>query len=118
MKTPRELNYYMPAEWYTHKCCWMQWPYENPYHDGYGAIQSWSHFDFKKGRLAWANVAKSIAEFEKVKMLVHPDSVTNAKELLDSKIEIIERKIDDCWARDSGAIFLLNNLNLMTQTIK
>ena len=111
MKTPKEKNYYMPAEWYPHKCCWMQWPYENPNHDGYGAIPSWSHFDFEKGRLAWANVAKSIAEFEKVKMIVHPDNKKNAKNLLDDKIEIIEFKIDDCWARDSGAIFLLDNNN-------
>ena len=50
MKTPKELNYYMPAEWYPHKCCWMQWPYENPNHNSYGAVPSWSHFDFEKGR--------------------------------------------------------------------
>ena len=111
MSTPKENNYFMPAEWYPHKCCWMQWPYENPNHDGYGAIPSWSHFDFEKGRSAWANVAKSIAEFEKVKMIVHPDNKKNAKNLLDDKIEIIEFKIDDCWARDSGAIFLLDNKN-------
>ena len=111
MKSPKELNYYMPAEWYPHKCCWMQWPYENPNHAGYKAIPSWSHFDFEKGRLAWANVAKSISEFEQVKMLVHPNNITNAKNLLDSRIEIIELEIDDCWARDSGAIFLLNDKN-------
>ena len=111
MTTPKENKYYMPAEWYPHKCCWMQWPYNNPNHDGYGAVPSWSHFDFEKGRLAWANVANSIINFEQVKMLVHPDEISKAKELLDSKIEIIELKIDDCWARDSGAIFLLNNKN-------
>ena len=111
MTTPKELNYYMPAEWQMHECCWMQWPYENPKHNSYGAIPSWSHFDFEKGRLAWANVAKSISEFEQVKMLVHPNNVTNAKNLLDSRIEIIELEIDDCWARDSGAIFLLNDKN-------
>ena len=78
MRSPRELNYYMPAEWHPHKCCWMQWPYENPNHAGYKAIPSWSHFDFEKGRMAWANVAKSISEFEQVKMLVHPNNITNA----------------------------------------
>ncbi len=109
--TPSKKNYHMPAEWELHECCWMQWPYENPNHNGYGLIPSWSHFDFEKGRLAWANVAKSIAEFEKVKMLVHPDNLINAKNLLDPKIEIIELKLDDCWARDSGAIFLLNDKN-------
>ena len=109
MITPKEKKFYMPAEWYPHKCCWMQWPYNNPNHDGYGDIPSWSHFDFEKGRLAWANVANSIVEFEKVKMMTHPDEIIKAKKLLDSRIEIIELKIDDCWARDSGAIFLLDN---------
>ena len=110
MITPKNLNYYMPAEWYPHQCCWMQWPYENPKHD-YGTVPSWSHFDFDKGRLAWATVANSIIEFEKVKMLVHPNEIKKAKNLLNSKIEIIELIIDDCWARDSGAIFLLNDEN-------
>jgi len=109
--TPKKKNYHMPAEWELHECCWMQWPYENQNRDGYRAIPSWSHFDFEKGRLAWANVAKSIAKFEKVKMMVHPNNAINAKSLLDSNVEIIEVKLDDCWARDSGAIFLLNDEN-------
>ena len=109
MNTPKKNKFYMPAEWHTHKCCWMQWPYENPNHNSYGDVPSWSHFDFEKGRLAWANVAKSISEFEKVKMIVHPNELKKAKNLLDSNIQIIELKIDDCWARDSGAIFLLND---------
>tara|TARA_B100000131_G_scaffold167402_1_gene161776 strand:+ start:3256 stop:4299 length:1044 start_codon:yes stop_codon:yes gene_type:complete len=111
MNTPKEKNFYMPPEWYQHECCWMQWPYNNPNHDGYGAVPSWSHFDFDKGRLAWSNVANSISKFEKVKMIVHPDEISKAKELLNSEIEIIQLKIDDCWARDSGAIFLLNKEN-------
>ena len=111
MNTPKEKKYYMPAEWYPRKCCRMQWPYNNPNHDGYGAVPSWSHFDFEKGRLAWANVANSIIKFEQVKMIVHPDEIREAKKLLESKIEIIELKIDDCWARDSGATFLLNDKN-------
>ncbi len=109
MTTPKELNYYMPAEWQMHECCWMQWPYENPKHNSYGAIPAWSHFDFEKGKLAWANVANAISKFEKVKMLVHNDSIVNAIKLLNSEIEILKFNIDDCWARDSGAIFLLNN---------
>ena len=111
MMTPKEKNYFMPAEWYPHKCCWMQWPYNNPKHNGYGDVPSWSHFDFEKGRLAWANVANSIIKFEKVKMITHPDEIVIAKKLLDSRVEVIKLKIDDCWARDSGAIFLLNNKN-------
>ena len=111
MSTPKEKKFYMPPEWHPHTCCWMQWPYNNPKHDGYGTVPSWSHFDFDKGRLAWSNVANSIAKFEKVKMIVHPDEISKAKKLLNSEIEIIQLKIDDCWARDSGAIFLLNKEN-------
>tara|TARA_B100000029_G_scaffold478431_1_gene524491 strand:- start:2211 stop:3257 length:1047 start_codon:yes stop_codon:yes gene_type:complete len=111
MNIPIKNNFYMPAEWYPHECCWMQWPHENPHHEGYGSIPSWSYFDLEKGRIAWANVARSISEFEKVKMIVHPDNMTNAKDLLDHKVELVELEIDDCWARDSGAIFLLNNKN-------
>ena len=111
MSTPKEKKFYMPPEWYPHTCCWMQWPYNHPNHDGYGTVPSWSHFDFDKGRLAWSNVANSIAKFEKVKMIVHPDETLKAKKLLNSEIEIIPLKIDDCWARDSGAIFLINKEN-------
>jgi len=111
MSTPKEKKFYMPPEWHPHTCCWMQWPYNNPKHDGYGTVPSWSHFDFDKGRLAWSNVANSIAKFEKVKMIVHPDEISKAKKLLNSEIEIIQLKIDDCWARDSGAIFLINKEN-------
>ena len=42
-------------------------------------------------------------------MIIHPDNIKNAKNILDSKVEIIEFINDDGWARDSGAIFLLNH---------
>ena len=51
MNTPKKNKFYMPAEWHPHKYCWMQWPYENPNHNSYGDVPSWSHFDFEKGRL-------------------------------------------------------------------
>ena len=79
--TPKEKNYIMPAEWKQHKCCWMQWPHDNPNFRGYREIPTWSHFDIEKGRIAWANVAKAISGFEKVKMIVHPDNVEKAKKL-------------------------------------
>ena len=107
--TPKEKNYHMPAEWEEHECCWMQWPHDNPDFSGYGSVPTWSHFDVEKGRIAWANVASKISEFEKVKMIVHPNNIQNAKKILDPKVEIVEFINDDGWARDSGAIFLLNN---------
>ena len=62
----------MPPEWYEHECCWMQWPHEDPNRNSYLEVESWSHFDFEKGRHKWAEVAKAISNFEKVKMIVHP----------------------------------------------
>ena len=109
MRSPQSLNYYMPPEWHQHECCWMQWPHEDPNRNSYLEVESWSHFDFEKGRHKWAEVAKAISNFEKVKMIVHPMDIKIAKTILHNSIEICEIKNDDCWARDSGATFLLND---------
>ena len=67
--TPKDKNYKMPAEWEKHKCCWMQWPHNNPNFNSYAEVPSWSHFDIEKGRIAWANVANAISNFEPVNNL-------------------------------------------------
>ena len=108
MKTPLENQFYMPPEWYPHECCWMQWPTETFPSD---VTPSWSHFDLDKGRIAWANVANTISQFETLKMIVHPDDQESAISLLNNNIEIIELPINDAWCRDTGAIFLLNDKN-------
>ena len=108
MRTPQSLNYYMPPEWCEHECCWMPWRHEEPNRNSYLEVESLSHFDFEKGRQKWAEVAKAISNFEKVKMIVHPMDIKIAKMILHNSIEICEIKNDDCWARDSGATFLLN----------
>ena len=108
MNTPTQANFYMPAEWHQHECCWMQWPTE---FFPINATSSWSHFDLDKGRLAWANVANAISRFEKLKMIVHPSDCKSALNLLDKNVEILQTPIDDAWCRDTGAIFLLNEKN-------
>jgi agmatine deiminase len=71
-------------------------------------VPTWSHFDIEKGRIAWANVANAISNFEQVKMIVHPNNIASASKSLNEKVEIHNFINDDAWARDSGAIFLLN----------
>ena len=66
MKYPQQFNFFMPPEWYPHECCWMQWPHEFSNENSYQEIESWSHFDFEKED-KWAEVAKAISNFEKVK---------------------------------------------------
>ena len=109
MSYPQKFNFFMPPEWYPHECCWMQWPHEFENKNSYTEIESWSHFDFEKGRHKWAEVAKAISNFEKVNMIVHPEDIETAKKLLDNSIKIYEFQNDDCWARDSGATFLIND---------
>ena len=101
----------MPPEWDPHECCWMQWPHEFKDKNSYKEIESWSHFDFEKGRYKWAEVSKAISKFEKVNMIVHPEDIEIAKKLLHNSVNIYEFKNDDCWARDSGATFLINDQN-------
>ena len=109
MKNPKEQNYFMPPECHPHECCWMQWPHEFQNKNSYQEVESWSHFDFERGRHKWAEVAKGISNFEKVNMIVHPQDIEIAKKLLHDSINIFEFHNDDCWARDSGATFLLND---------
>tara|TARA_B100000678_G_scaffold123332_1_gene103165 strand:- start:139 stop:1173 length:1035 start_codon:yes stop_codon:yes gene_type:complete len=108
MKTPFENQFYMPPEWHPHECCWMQWPTETFPSD---VTPSWSHFDLDKGRIAWANVANTISQFETLKMIVHPNDRESAINLLNNNVEILELPINDAWCRDTGAIFLLNDKN-------
>ena len=91
MKTPIDNKYYMPPEWHPHECCWMQWPTET---FPSGATPSWSHFDLEKGRIAWANVANTISQFENLKMIVHPDDRESTINLLNNKVEILELPIN------------------------
>ena len=98
----------MPPEWYPHECCWMQWPTETFPSD---VTPSWSHFDLDRGRIAWANVANTISQFETLKMIVHPNDRESAINLLNNNVEILELPINDAWCRDTGAIFLLNDKN-------
>jgi len=98
----------MPPEWHPHECCWMQWPTETFPSD---VTPSWSHFDLDRGRIAWANVANTISQFETLKMIVHPDDRESATSLINNSVEILELPINDAWCRDTGAIFLLNDKN-------
>lgn len=94
---PRDSGFSMPGEWERHECCWMAWPCRERLWPAYGATQR-----------AYAEVANTIARFEKVRMLTPAHSLTAARELLDDAVELVEMPIDDSWARDSGPNFLVS----------
>jgi agmatine deiminase len=97
LEDPRELGYFMPAEWARHSCCWMAWPCR---------AGLWK--DPAAAAREYADVANAIARFEPVKMLVPPGKQHAARAMLVNNVTIIEMPIDDSWARDSGPNFLLN----------
>ena len=50
-------------------------------------------------------------KFLQARYFEHIDSIEIAKKLLHNSVNIYEFKNDDCWARDSGATFLINDQN-------
>lgn len=85
-----------PGEFEPHAKTWMAWPHRQ---DLYGTRLA----DMQR---AYADVAKAIAQFEPVSMVVHPEHTKSARTQLGDGIEIVALPIDDCWIRDSGPTFL------------
>jgi Peptidylarginine deiminase and related enzymes len=56
-----------------------------------------------------ARIAKSIAAFEPVNMLVRKDDYDIATQLCGPSVNIITHPIDDIWIRDTGPLFVKNN---------
>ena len=100
MTTPQESGFKMPAEWHPHVRCWMAWPCH---------VTSWEKIGLDRARAAFACVAKAIAQFEPVAMLVNPGDEAEAALLCGSDIQLISQPINDSWTRDTGPSFLLNN---------
>jgi agmatine deiminase len=94
--TPAGLGFRMPGPERAHRRTWMAWPHRaDLYGERLARIQA-----------GYAEVARAIARFEPVVMVVHPDHVGTARRLLDAKVEIVPIVIDDAWIRDSGPTFL------------
>lgn len=97
--TPKQTGFSMPSEWHPHERCWMAWPCH---------LDTWSKIGLDKARAAYALVAQSIAQYEPVTILVHPDDEESAKKLCGAGITLQTLPINDSWTRDTGPTFLLN----------
>ncbi|MDP7569668.1 MAG: agmatine deiminase family protein [Arenicellales bacterium] len=89
-------GFYMPAEWQPHERCWMAWPCR-------------SGFDSPATRENYAQVARAIARFEPVTMVVRPQDRAAAQLALGAQVDCLELPIDDGWFRDNGPNFLIND---------
>ena len=96
-KYPKDLGFYMPAEWQHHDRCWMLWP---------TGIDSARYPNVDNMRQAYANTAKAIVDFEPVTMIANQSNVDECQKLCGEKVSVMPLRIDDCWARDSGPTFI------------
>ncbi|WP_312179245.1 agmatine deiminase family protein [Arthrobacter sp.] len=96
------MNWRMPSETDLHERTWMAFPCEGPALGGSEASRADTY-------RAWADVANAITEFEPVSMLVDPSEARRARTLLNSEIELFETPIDECWMRDHGPTFVVDD---------
>lgn len=59
--------------------------------------------------LAWSSVANAIVDFEPVTMLVDPTEHRRAEKMLDPRVTLLETPIDECWLRDHGPTFVIDD---------
>lgn len=108
--TPKKDGFRMPAEFEPHAGTWMLWP-ERP--DVWRRAKDGSI----PGQAAFAEVARSIAQYEPVRVGVSEEYYEQARATLVSdalpktkfEITIVKIEHDDSWARDTGPTFVVNN---------
>ncbi len=86
----------MPAEWERHTATWMIYP--PAVYDGSTALED--------ARAAWCEVARAVAQFEPVRMIVAPNDVDAARRDLGSSASFCILDVDDAWARDVAPTFV------------
>lgn len=105
MEIPKELGYYMPAEWEKHSGVWLAWPYgDKTFPDILDSVEQ-----------SYCQIIKSLEESEQVKLIVLNDEEKNRIEKIlinyGIKIENITffiQDYSDVWTRDYTPITLFN----------
>ncbi len=96
-QTPKQAGFHMPAEWDLHDRTWMMWP---------SRAEVWDNM--QETCRNYTDVAHAIRQFEPLTMVVRPEDVSMARDLLGGDIDLLEHPIDDSWARDAGPNFLID----------
>ncbi|MGB8180150.1 MAG: agmatine deiminase family protein [Acidimicrobiales bacterium] len=96
----------MPPEWEPHERTWMAFP---PPNDTFGDEGSDT---LNAARIAWTDVANTIARYEPVTLIAGMDQGAVATALTGSGVTVIERPLDDAWMRDIGPTFTVGGQQL------
>ena len=92
-------SWHMPDEGEPHLRTWM----------AFGASKAiWGSKLLPVVQRNLATIAKTIARYEPVTMLVRQSDYEVAKKLVGSTVELLVTPLDDLWLRDSGPVFVVN----------
>ncbi|MCU9614435.1 agmatine deiminase family protein [Caldibacillus lycopersici] len=92
-----KLHPFMPAEWETHERTFISWPVKDSL--------VWPE-NYQEVCVGYANVAKAIAEFEPITVIVNEDTKELAASLCGDKVELLTIPHNDAWFRDNGPTFV------------
>ncbi|MDQ1480081.1 MAG: agmatine deiminase [Actinomycetota bacterium] len=93
----------MPAETAHHERTLMAWPTV-----AMAAIGLWGDAGLSGARAVYSEIARTIARYEPVTMVVAPEDAGAAEDELGPSVEMVALPIDDSWMRDTGPIVVVD----------
>ncbi len=99
-KNSNQDDWFMPDEGEPHQRTWM----------AFGASKDvWGGKLLPEVQRNLATIARTIAQFEPVAMLVRREDEATARALVGSSkdVELVVCPLDDLWVRDSGPVFVV-----------
>lgn len=97
--TPRQDGFRMPGEHEPQDDVWLAWPIRE---DNWRASG-------KPAQQAFTAVAHAIVQSTPVTVLVQEDHYQEARNALNDKVRVIKMNYNDCWMRDIGATYVIND---------
>jgi len=98
--TPRQDGFRMPGEHEPQDQVWLAWPIRE---------DNWRESG-QPAQETFTAIAKAIAQVTPVTVLAPASHVITAHQALgDGGIRVIEIPYDDCWMRDTGATYVVND---------
>jgi agmatine deiminase len=96
------MTWRMPAETAPHERTWMAFPRE-------GRTLGTTDAEREECYEAWSAVARAVAQFEPVSMVVDPTEADRARRMLGGVVDLVESPLDEFWMRDFGPTFVLDD---------
>ncbi|WP_133010379.1 agmatine deiminase [Marinomonas flavescens] len=97
--TPKHDGFRMPGEHEPQEQVWLAWPIRG---------DNWRESG-KPAQQAFVAVATAIAQSTAVTVVVLASHYDIARQSLNEDIRVLERPYNDCWMRDIGATYVVNN---------